>query len=212
MSRILLVDDHALVRQGIRRILQEFLPAPVEIDEAATGQEAINRIRAGCHDVVLLDISLSDRNGLDVLQQVNHFCPETSVVILTMHAENEYAVRALRAGAKGYLTKMTAPAELVLAVETVLDGRRYISPAVADILVQEITQDRSDAPLHHFLSDRELQVACMLSQGRTPTQIAETLCISVKTVSTYRTRIFQKLQLGSNAALVNYCRDNNLTL
>jgi len=212
MTRILLVDDHNVVRHGIRRILQDSLRESDLIHEAATGQEAINMSLAVCYDLILLDISLPDRNGLDVLQQIRRHCPDTAVIILSMHTEKEFVVRAFRAGAKGYLTKVSASDELVQAVEAVLQGKQYITPVAADILLQEILEDEAGTRPHKFLSDRELQVACMIAKGRKPTEIADVLCISVKTVSTYRARILEKLRLKSNADIVNYCRDHHLSM
>jgi DNA-binding NarL/FixJ family response regulator len=212
MTKVLLVDDHGVVRHGIRRILEDFFQDPALIHEASTGQQAINMVQGGNYLLVVLDISLPDRNGLDVLQQIRLFKPGTNVIVLSMHSEEEFALRSLKAGAQGYLTKMSASEELISAIETVLDGKQYISPRVAELLIQELRDDKTSAPLHKFLSNRELQVACMIAGGKTPTEIAQTLCLSVKTVSTYRTRILEKLHLKTNADLVIYCHDHHLSL
>lgn len=212
MKQILLVDDHAMIRNGIRRILQELLADTVEIFEASTGQEAINMVQNGCYSLVLLDISLPDRNGLDILHQISQHCSNTPVIMLSMHPERHYAVRSLRAGAMGYLTKESAADELILAVEKVLQGGQYINPSVAELLVKDIQEEKKDVPPHTFLSDREFQVVCMISAGKTPTEISSSLCLSVKTISTYRTRILEKLKLNSNADIFNYCRDHNLAM
>lgn len=206
-TRVLIVDDHAVVRQGLKLILTES-DLPVSIGEAGSGQEALSMARSGNWDVVVLDISLPDRSGLDVLKQIKSYYPKLPVLVLTMHAEEQYAVRVLRAGAAGYLTKDSAPEEMAAAVKKVAGGGRYVSSSLAERLVFDMGGMR-ERP-HEALSDREFQVFCMLASGERIKDIAEKLCLSVKTVSSHRARILTKMKMRNNAQLVQYALEYKL--
>ncbi len=202
MIRILVTDDHAIVRKGLKQILSDVRDMAV-LGEAATGQEAFQKLRRGAFDVVLLDISLPGQNGLEVLKDMQREWPRLPVLILSMHAEEQYAVRAFKAGAAGYLTKASAPEELIGAIRKVASGGRYVTAALAERLAFALREDPGRPP-HEALSDREYQVLLMLAGGKTVTEIAGELCLSVKTVSTYRGRIMEKLQMKNNAQLILY--------
>lgn len=202
MIRILIADDHAVVREGVRRIVTDTADLQV-IGEACTGQEVLTQMTTKTCDVVLLDISMPGRSGLEVLHHLTRAHPILPVLVFSMHPESQYAVRAFKAGAAGYLTKDTIPAELVTAIRQVVRGGRYVSPALAEHLVLEVTAGRNQPP-HERLSDREYQVLCLLAAGRTVTAIAAELALSVKTVSTYRSRILDKMHLQNTAELIRY--------
>ncbi|GFO58087.1 DNA-binding response regulator [Geomonas silvestris] len=204
MKQILIVEDHAIVRLGIIRLLQDLLPMPVAIEEAATGAEALDRIASHPFDMVLLDLSLPGRNGLDLLKQLRRLHPKLPVLVLSMYPEEHYAVRALRGGAAGYLNKGSAAEELQAAAEKVLGGGRYITPSQADLLAEALVEEPQDAPLHRQLSDRECQFVSLLAAGRSTNEIANELSLSVKTISTVRSRVLEKLHLRSNAELIGY--------
>jgi two-component system, NarL family, invasion response regulator UvrY len=187
MIRVVVVDDHAVVREGLKRIISEN-PGMAVTGEAADGHEAINRIRESPCDVVLLDITMPNKSGLDVLKQLHSESPRLPVLVLSMHSEDQYAVRVLRAGAAGYLTKESAPDKLVQAIRKVVRGGKYVSPSLAEKLVFNL-EEKTDKPPHEILSDREFQVLCMIGSGKTVTDIANELALSVKTISTYRVRI-----------------------
>jgi two-component system, NarL family, invasion response regulator UvrY len=200
--RLLIADDHAVVREGVKRILTTMNDCLV-VGEASNGQELIAKATVETWDVVLLDISMPGRNGLDVLRQLKSTCPLLPVLVFSMHPEQQYAMRAFKAGAAGYLTKESIPEELVTAIRKVVQGGRYVSPAMAEYLVDEVARP-SDAPAHSILSDRELQVLCLLASGKTVTQIAAELSLSVKTVSTHRSRMLEKMHMKTNAELIHY--------
>jgi two-component system invasion response regulator UvrY len=202
MMRILIADDHAVVREGVKRILDD-LDGSIVVGEASNGQELLAQATSNTWDVVLLDISMPGRNGLDILRQLKSIQPLLPVLVFSMHPEGQYAIRAFKAGAAGYLTKDSIPEELVTAIRRVVGGGRYVSAAFAEDLVMEVARD-SDLPLHAKLSDREMQVLCMLGMGKTVSDIAAELSLSVKTVSTYRSRILGKMHLQSNAELIHY--------
>lgn len=208
MIRVLIVDDHAVVRQGIRQILADHPDIEVA-DEAGTEQEAIDKARTGRCSLVLLDLSLPGRGGLEVLKQLREELPRLPVLVLTMHPEDQYAVRTIRSGAAGYLTKQSAPEELVRAVRQVAAGRRYLTAAVAERLADQVRHDDS-RPRHEALSDREFQVLRAIAAGRTVSDIARELALSVKTVSTYRARILEKMELRNNAELTHYAFQHGL--
>lgn len=208
MIRALVADDHAVVRRGITEVLHEASDIAVH-GEARSGQEALEKVRGGEWDVVVLDLNLPDRNGLDVLRDLKRERPRVPVLILTICSEDQFAVRALRAGASGYLTKESAPEELVRAVHKVVAGGRYVSPRLAERLALMMAPD-SDQPPHEQLSDREDQVFRRLASGRTVSQVAEELHLSAKTISTYRTRILEKMELRTNAELTVYAVRNRL--
>lgn len=202
MIKVVVVDDHAVVREGLKRIISEN-PGMAVTGEAADGHEALNVIKSGPCDVVLLDITMPYKSGLDVLKELHAESPRLPVLVLSMHAEDQYAVRVLRAGAAGYLTKESAPAKLVQAIRKVVRGGRYVSPSLAEKLVYDLNSN-ADRPVHEVLSDREYQVMCMIGSGKTVTHIAEELALSVKTISTYRVRILEKLNMKNNAELTRY--------
>jgi len=202
MIRVCVIDDHAVVREGIKRIVAEN-PGMAVTAEAGDGFEALRVLQSEPCDVVLLDITMPNKSGLDVLKQIHMDSPRLPVLVLSMHAEDQYAVRVLRAGAAGYLTKETAPTKLVQAIRKVVRGGKYVSPALAEKLVFDLNADSSRAP-HEILSDREYQVLCMIASGKTVTMIAEELSLSVKTISTYRVRILEKLNMRNNAELTRY--------
>ena len=208
MIRALIVDDHAIVRQGLRRILEEADGMEVGA-EAANGVEALKKIREGKWDVVLLDVSMPEKNGIDTLKQIMDGNSGAKVLILSMYAEDQYAVRLLKAGASGYMTKDTAPEQLVDAIRKVVAGKKYISPLLAELLLQECGTD-SGKPCHELLSDREYQVLRLLGSGEKVSEIAKALSLSVKTVSTYRTHILEKMKLKNNAELIFYVMEHGL--
>jgi len=202
MIKVVVVDDHAVVREGLKRIVSES-GGMVVSGEAADGQEAMRLIKSEPCDVVLLDISMPNKSGLDVLKELHAESPRLPVLVLSMHPEDQYAVRVLRAGAAGYVTKESAPAKLVQAIRKVVRGGKYVSPSLAERLVFDLGTDTKKAP-HELLSDREYQVLCLIASGKTVTQIGELLVLSVKTISTYRVRILEKLQMKNNAELTRY--------
>jgi two-component system, NarL family, invasion response regulator UvrY len=208
MIRILIADDHAIVRAGLRQFIADQVDMEVAA-EAASGAEAVAAVRAGEFDVVLLDISMPDKNGIDTLKLLRHIKPELPVLMLSAYAEDQYAVNLLRAGAAGYLNKEAASTQLVGAVRTVVQGRKYVSPSLAQILADGVSGD-SEKPLHGELSQREFQIFCKLAAGAAVSKIADELNLSVKTVSTYRTRILEKMAMKSNADLTYYAIKNGL--
>jgi len=208
--KILVVDDHSIVRQGLKQILADS-QSLIVAGEASTGQEALQKIRSSNFDMVIMDISLPDRSGLDMLEQIKIIAPKLPVLILSMHAEEQYATRAFKSGASGYLTKESASEQLVIAINKVAQGGKYISPSLAEKLVFELVKD-SEKALHENLSDRELQVLCLLASGKTLTDISQALHVSVKTVSTYRTRILEKMGMHNNAELIRYALENKLVI
>ncbi|HEY7378942.1 MAG TPA: response regulator transcription factor, partial [Steroidobacteraceae bacterium] len=197
MARVLIADDHAVVRAGLKQFLVEDR-AISAVGEAATGRETLDRLRAETWDLVILDIGMPDRSGIDILQQIRSVHDRTRVLVLSGYPERQYALNVLRAGASGFIEKGTAPEELLRAVRAVLQGRRYVSSTLAEQLVGELDGD-ADKPLHARLSEREFQVFCKLAAGRAVSEIAAELCLSVKTVSTYRSRILQKMSFETNA-------------
>ena len=206
--RILIADDHAIVRKGLIQILNE-IPDQFNIEEASNGWEAIEKVKKTVYSVILLDISMPGMNGLDVLKQLKIENPNLPVLVLSMHPEEQYAVRILKAGAAGYLTKESAPAELVKALQLVARGKSYISPTVAEQLVLNLNGSNEDL-VHSRLSDREFQVLCMIASGHSMKQIATELSLSVKTVSTYRARILEKMSMKNNAEIISYAIKNEL--
>jgi DNA-binding NarL/FixJ family response regulator len=208
MIRILIADDHAIVRAGLKQFIADQVDMEVAA-EAASGAEAIAAVRAGDFDVVLLDISMPDKNGIDTLKTLRHVKPELPVLMLSAYAEDQYAVNLLRAGASGYLNKEAASTQLVGAIRTVVQGRKYVSPSLAQILADGVSGD-ADKPLHAELSQREFQIFCKLAAGAAVSKIADELNLSVKTVSTYRTRILEKMAMKSNADLTYYAIKNGL--
>ena len=208
MIRILIADDHAIVRAGLKQFVADQADMQI-VAEAASGAEAIAAVRATEIDVVLLDISMPDKNGIDTLKTLKHVKPELPVLMLSAFAEDQYAVNLLRAGASGYLNKEAASTQLVGAIRTVMLGRKYVSPSLAQILADGVSGN-ADRPLHGELSQREFQIFCKLAAGAAVSKIAGELNLSVKTVSTYRTRILEKMALKSNADLTYYAIKNGL--
>ena len=206
--RVLIADDHAILRRGLRGIIEETDDLEV-IGEAGSSAETLQQLRATPCEVVLLDISMPDRNGMDTLGIIRKDHPKIAVLMLSTHPENQYAVRALKSGAAGYLTKQSAPAQLVNAIRTVATGKKYVTPAVAEELAKAVGND-SDRPPHELLSNREYQTMCMIAGGKSVSEIAEQLSLSVKTVSVYRARVLQKLGVTNNAAIAHYALKNNL--
>jgi two-component system, NarL family, invasion response regulator UvrY len=208
MISVLIADDHPMVRTGVRQLLSED-PKISEIGEAGSGVQTLQRLRQGHWSVLLLDINMPDRNGLDILRNISVSHPETRVLVLSGFAERMYAVNVLRAGARGYLSKESAPTELLAAIHAVVNGRRYISAEVAEQLASSLDSNAAQAP-HSCLSEREFQVFYKLANGDTVSSIGNELCLSVKTVSTYRSRILEKLQMQSNADMTKYAFQNSL--
>ncbi|HEY7789790.1 MAG TPA: response regulator transcription factor [Vicinamibacterales bacterium] len=205
---LLLVDDHPVVRQGIRQILADALD-PAIIDEADSGEAALSLLEDAGLDAVILDITLPGRSGLDVLRDIRTTRPDLPVLVLSMHPAEEFARLVVEAGASGYVTKETAPAQLVKAVRLMLAGRRYLTPEVIEDLVGAGAVSRPSRP-HDALSDREYQVMRLVASGRTIGQIATTLSLSAKTVSTYRSRVLEKMRMASTAELMRYAIENKL--
>jgi len=208
MIRILVVDDHAVVRAGVRHFLADEDGVTVS-DEAATAETAMRLIRSAEFDLVLLDISMPDKSGVEILKSIKRERPDLPVLVLSMHPENRYAIQLLRFGASGYLQKEAMPTELINAIRIIHQGRRYISPDLAELLAMELDRDDNRA-LHEALSDRERQVFMTLARGQTVGEIATSLNLSVKTISTYRTRVLEKMKASSNADLTYYAIKNNL--
>ncbi len=208
MTRILVADDHAIVRQGLKQIVADTTDLVVT-GEASRGREVLERVSEDDYDVVLLDITMPDKSGLEVLEELKRLRPKLPVLILSMHPEEQYAIRALRAGASGYVTKEGVPDELITAIRKVSVGGKYISPSLAEKLAVYL-EAGAKKPLHQALSDREYQVMCMIASGKTVKEISEELFLSVKTVSTYRSRVLQKMKMKNNAQLTHYCAQNRL--
>ncbi|OLC00185.1 MAG: DNA-binding response regulator [Candidatus Rokubacteria bacterium 13_1_40CM_68_15] len=208
MIRVLVADDHPVVRIGLREILARQRDIAV-LGEAGTGAEVCKLVAQKTWDVVVLDVTLPDRSGLDVLKEIKRERPKLPILILSAYPEEEYAVRALRAGAAGYVTKKASPEELVRAVRRLAQGLRYMSPAAAEELIGALGNGLDQAP-HERLSDREYQVLCLLGSGKSVGQIAQELERSVKTISTYRARILEKMEMQSNAQLVHYVLQRRL--
>ncbi|MGE5789885.1 MAG: response regulator [Syntrophaceae bacterium] len=208
MLRILVADDHEVVRKGLVKVLAETLQ-PIKVDEASNGQEAMSKIWKGGYDLVVLDMKMPGKGGLDVLKEIKQHQPKLPVVILSMHPEEQFAIRAMRAGASGYLTKECAGEELVLAIRKALKGGKYISDSLAQLLAGELDSD-SEKPLHEVLSDREYQVMLMIASGKPVGTIAKELCLSVKTISSYRANILLKTRMKNNAEITHYAIQNKL--
>ncbi|TAL56506.1 response regulator transcription factor [Pandoraea sp.] len=206
--RILVADDHAIVRTGFRQFIVDE-PDMKVIAEAASGEEVIALVREREIDVVLLDIAMPDKNGIDTLHVIKQIKPRLPVLFLSTYPETQYALILLRAGADGYVTKDASPEEIIRAIRTVSRGHRYVSEVTAGLLMQKLERP-TDQAMHDGLSEREFQVFCKLAQGRKPTEIAQELHLSVKTISTYRARVLEKMRLQSNAELTLYALKNGL--
>ena len=202
MIRILIGDDHAIVREGLKQILAETSDMAVA-GEAANGQEVLEQVSKNDWDLLLLDIAMPGRAGMDILKQLRSERPELPVLMLSMYPEEQYAVRALKAGASGYLTKESAPEELIAAIRKVSQGGKYVSSSLAEKLAVYLETDH-EKPVHELLSDREYQVMAMIASGKTVKQIADELSLSVKTISTYRSRTLRKMEMKNNAEITYY--------
>lgn len=210
MAQILIADDHAVVRRGVKQILEEE-PGLKVLGQATNGYEVIQNIQEKNWDILILDITLPDRNGLDVLKEVKSLRPDLPVLILSIHPEEEFAIRALKLKASGYVAKGSVPEELVLATKMILKGHRYISPSLTEKIASYLELDNDiEKSLHEILSKREKEVLIMIASGKSITDIAEAIYLSVKTVSTYRKRILEKLNLKTTAGLIRYAIENCL--
>jgi DNA-binding NarL/FixJ family response regulator len=208
VARILLADDHELIRSGLRQLLLEDNTRH-EIGEASTARQVLEMLRDGKWDLLILDIHMPDRSGLDILKHVHSGYPETRILVLSGYPERQYARNALRGGAGGYLSKASASEELVKAVTTVLRGNRYVSASLAELLVDDMDKD-ADQPIHTQLSEREFQIFCKIATGQSVSAIADELCLSAKTVSTYRSRLMEKMRFATNADITSYALRNGL--
>ncbi|HKR06378.1 MAG TPA: response regulator transcription factor [Bacteroidia bacterium] len=208
MIRILIADDHSIVRRGLKEILLDEFP-DAQISEVNNGAELLQKARKETWNIIISDLSMPGRNGLEALKQLKVESPKIPVLILSMHPEDQYAIRVLRAGAAGYLTKESASDELVNAVRKILDGRRYITPSIAEKLAESLEKDLS-ATLHETLSDREFDVLKLIASGKTVSEIADIFSLSVNTVSTYRARILEKMNMKTNAELTHYAINKKL--
>ena len=208
--RILCVDDHAIFRQGVKQILLQY-DRQVKIGEAATAEAALQLVREAHWDLVVLDLSLPDRSGFQLLTELKHERRDLPVLVLSMHGEDEYAIRALRNGAAGYLTKESAPEELVAAIQKVTRGGRYMTPALAEKIAFAYAAPQPQAP-HHALSEREMEVLQLIGAGKSLKEIAAQMALSVKSVSTYRARLLEKMTMSTNADLIRYVVENDLRL
>jgi DNA-binding NarL/FixJ family response regulator len=205
--RILIVDDHAVVRNGVKLIFAGD-SGTATFGEAANANEAIQLAREEEWDVVLMDISLGERSGLEVLKDMKSIKPKLPVLILSMHSETQYARRAFKAGAAGYITKDSSPEELTKAIEKVASGGKYVSSKLAELLVTDL--DDADKMPHERLSDREFEIMCLLASGKTVSEVASQLFLSIKTISTYRSRLLEKMSMRTNAELTHYAISNKL--
>lgn len=210
MIKILIADDHTIVREGLKQIIVN-TAGMVVTGEAANGQETLDLIRKNNFDVILLDIAMPEKDGLAILKQLKREKIELPVLVLSMHPEEQYAVRVLKMGAAGYLTKASASDELIKAIRKISTGKKYISDSLAEKLALDLDIDTEKLP-HEYLSDREFQVMCMIASGKTVTNIAEELSLSVNTISTYRVRVLDKLKMTSNSELTRYAIKNQLVL
>ena len=210
MIRALIVDDHAIVRRGLRELLSDEFPGAA-FGEASDAREALEQLRARKWDVVLLDIALPGKSGLDLLKELKTEWPKLAVLVLSAHPEDQFAVRVLKAGAGGYMTKESGPEELAKAIRKILAGGRYVSPALAEKLALGVTKNLASVP-HETLSDREYEVMSWIASGKTVKEIAEELSLSAKTISTYRTRVLEKLSVKNSAEIVQYAIRNGLVI
>jgi two-component system invasion response regulator UvrY len=208
MIRLLIADDHAIFREGLKHILEEH-PDIVVADEAGNGQEVLEKVWKNDYGMVLLDIGMPGMPAIEVLKQIKNERPRLPVLVLSMYPEDQYAVRFIRAGASGYLTKESAPDELITAIRKITAGRKYITSSIAEKLADEVEPD-AGKPAHHSLSDREFEVFRLIASGKTVKEIGDSLSLSVKTISTYRTRILEKMKMKTNAELMHYALKHHI--
>ncbi len=208
MITVLICDDHTLLREGLKQILAS-MPDIVVADEASDGKEILKKAGERDYDVILLDIALPGRNGIDICKQLKSIKPHLNILMLSMYPEEQFALRSLRAGAAGYLTKNSVSTELIAAIRKVSRGERHISTSLAEALASNLT-DRADKPTHEILSDREYEIMCMIATGKTITEIARELSLSINTISTHRARLLKKMNLKTNAELTYYAFQNRL--
>jgi len=206
---ILIGDDHSVVRRGLRNILNDAFPF-AQIEEAADGNELLEKALSEDWSIIISDITMPGKTGIEVLKELKETKPKQPVLILSVHAPEQYAVRTLKAGAAGYLTKESAPDELVKAVQHILSGRKYITSEIAELLVDVNSNDDSSKKLHEILSDREFEVLKLIASGKTVSQVAEILSLSIHTISTYRSRILEKMRMSTNAEITKYAITNQL--
>lgn len=208
MLRILIADDHPVVRQGVKQILAEELELQ-QFGEARNAKEVLENVSRKKWDILILDINLPDMNGLEILRQLKKVHPDLPVLVLTVFDEDQIAIRVLKAGASGFVTKETMPNELIAAVKKIHSGGRYVSPSLAEKLVFNIYSE-DEKPVHHRLSNREYQVICLIAAGKSVKQIAEELYLSIQTIRTYRTRILEKMEMSTDAELIHYSLQHGL--
>lgn len=208
MIKVLIADDHALIRKGLKQLLDDTEELRVT-GEAETGNEAYRMAQTGEFDVVLLDISMPDKHGIDVLKQIKGAQPQLPVLMLSMHPEEQYALRSMKAGAAGYLNKQSAPAQLVTAIRQVAKGKKYISSELAEQLAEGLSQGYQEL-LHQTLSNREYQTLCLMAQGKKLSEMADIMSLSPKTISVYRSRLLEKMKLKTNAEAIHYAINNHL--
>lgn len=206
---VLVVDDHSLIRKGLKQILDDTADIRVT-GEAETGAEAIRMVRENKYDIALLDITLPDKYGIDVLKQMKLQNPALPVLILSMHPDDQYALRSIKAGASGYMNKQSAPSQLVTAIRKVAGGKKYISSELAEQLADDLTSDKPQDASHKILSNREYQTLCLMAQGKSLSEMADIMSLSAKTVSVYRSRMLEKMKLKNNAEAVRYAINNHL--
>jgi len=209
MINIILCDDHELVRKGLRQLLQQ-QPGFLVLAEVASGEHLLKELRKAKPDVIILDIALPGRSGLEILKQVRLLEPQIKVLVLSMYPEDQFALRVIKAGASGYLHKDTRPEILHEAIRTVAAGGKYVSQKMTALLISELSLGKGEVPLFKYLSDREYDVMLMLAEGKKPGEIAATWSLSIKTISTYKSRIFEKLRLKNISELVRYVQAHNL--
>jgi DNA-binding NarL/FixJ family response regulator len=208
VTKILIVDDHAVVRQGVKQILSEQFHGAV-IGEAQSADEMIDRVRKNSWDIVILDVGMPGKSGLDALKELKQLRPKLPALVLSAYPEDQLALRMLKAGAAGYLSKDSAPNELVQAIRKIMGGGKFVSASVAELLALNL-ESNFEKPMHEQLSDREYQVLCLIAVGKSLKDIADDLCVSISSINTYRARILEKMQLKNNTELTHYAIENRL--
>lgn len=208
MIKVLVADDHPLLRTGLKQLLSE-QPDLEVAGEAENSEVALRQLEEHHYDIIVLDLMMPGRGGLDALREIRRQHPALPILILSFHAEDQYAIRTIRAGANGYLSKENAPSEVVKAIRRILTGRKYVSPTLAEMLANSLDRD-PERPPHELLSDREFQVLCKIASGMTVSQIAAESALSVKTVSTYRARVLEKMSMSNNSEITRYAIQNGL--